>query len=180
MQPNQPGQPAAENARRREWIETRHHDAPDPSDARWYQCLFSARANASLAGNQAASEAWQSRTRASRVLHRGREATTHAGAGAIAAAWLALWLVLGFVYGFPHWWEMVLYTVTSSVTLLLVFALQHTQARQEAVTQRKLDEILRSLPEADNRLIAAEEAADEELAALGELNRDDRARARGT
>ncbi|MGH8978225.1 MAG: low affinity iron permease family protein [Acidimicrobiia bacterium] len=52
----------------------------------------------------------------------------------------------------------------------------HTQARQEAATQRKLDEILRSRPEADNRLIAAEEAADAELAALGELNRDDRAR----
>jgi low affinity Fe/Cu permease len=74
---------------------------------------------------------------------------------------------------------MVLYTVTSSITLLLVFALQHTQARQEAAIQRKLDEILRSLPEADNRLIAAEDAADAELAALEDLNREDRARARG-
>ena len=179
MQPNQPDQPAAENTRRREWIETRHEDDPKPPDARWYQCLFFNRGNALVAGNPAASEAWESRTRASRVLHRGREAATHAGAGAVAAAWLALWLVLGFVYAFPHWWETVLYTVTSSITLLLVFALQHTQARQEAATQRKLDEILRSLPEADNRLIAAEEAADAELAALGALNRDDRARARG-
>jgi low affinity Fe/Cu permease len=177
---NQPGGPAAENAVRREWIETRRDDDPSRADGPWYQCLFFGRANAPLASNQAASEAWRSRTRASRALHRGREAATHAGAGAVAAAWLALWLVLGFVYAFPHWWETVLYTVTSSVTLLLVFALQHTQARQEAATQRKLDEILRSLPDADNRLIAAEEAADEELAALGELNRDDRARARGT
>ena len=112
-------------------------------------------------------------------MHRGREATTHAGAGAIVAAGLVLWLVVGFVYAFPHWWETVLYTVTSSITLLLVFALQHTQARQEAATQRKLDEILRSLPHADNRLIAVEDAADVELAALSELNRDDRARARG-
>ena len=179
MQPNEPCQPAAENERRRKWIETRHKDDLTPSDARWYHCLFSNRGTAVRPSNPAASEGWQSRTRASRVLHRGREATTHAGAGAIAAAWLALWLVLGFVYAFPHWWEMVLYTVTSSITLLLVFALQHTQARQEAAIQRKLDEILRSLPEADNRLIAAEDAVDAELAALGELNRDDRARARG-
>ena len=91
-----------------------------------------------------------------------------------------MWLVLGVVYGFPHWWELVLYSVTSSITLLLVFALQHTQARQEAATQRKLDEILRSLPHADNRLIAVEDAADAELAARSELNRDDRARARPT
>ena len=179
MEPNEPHQPTAENDRRREWIETRHEADPTPTDTRWYQCLSFNRGKAAVAGNPAASEAWQSRTAASRIMHRGREATTHAGAGAIAAAGLVLWLVVGFVYAFPHWWETVLYTVTSSITLLLVFALQHTQARQEAATQRKLDEILRSLPHADNRLIAVEDAADAELAALSELNRDDRARARG-
>lgn len=179
MQPNEPHQPTAENDRRRQWIETRDEDDPTPPGTRWYRCLSFNRGNAGLAGNPAASEAWQSRTPTSRILHRGREATTHASAGALAAVGLMLWLVLGFVYAFPHWWEAVLYTVTSSITLLLVFALQHTQARQEAATQRKLDEILRSLPQADNRLIAVEDAADAELAALSELNRDDRARARG-
>ena len=100
--------------------------------------------------------------------------------GAIAAVGLAVWLGLGVVFGFPgHRRELVLYSVTSSITLLLVFALQHTQARQEAATQRKLDEILRSLPQADNRLIAVEDAADAELVALSELNRDDCARAQG-
>jgi len=179
VQPNDPQPRTAENDRRREWIETRHEADPTSRDTRWYQCLSFNRGKAAVAGNPAASEAWQSRTAASRIMHRGREATTHAGAGAIAAAGLILWLVVGFVYAFPHWWETVLYTVTSSITLLLVFALQHTQARQEAATQRKLDEILRSLPHADNRLIAVEDAADAELAALSELNRDDRARARG-
>ena len=41
-------------------------------------------------------------------------------------------------------------------------------------TQRKLDELVRSMPAADNRLIAAESASDEELNALGELNATDR------
>jgi hypothetical protein len=32
----------------------------------------------------------------------------------------------------------------------MVFVIQHTQARHQAATQRKLDEIVRALPEADN------------------------------
>jgi low affinity Fe/Cu permease len=36
----------------------------------------------------------------------------------------------------------------------MVFVIQHTQARQQAATQRKLDEILQALPGADNALMA--------------------------
>jgi low affinity Fe/Cu permease len=56
----------------------------------------------------------------------------------------------------------------------MVFAIQHTQSREQLVTQRKLDELLRAQPGADDRLIAAEEASDEELDALATLNADDR------
>jgi low affinity Fe/Cu permease len=56
----------------------------------------------------------------------------------------------------------------------MVFAIQHTQSRQQMATQRKLDELVRSMPAADNRLIAAESASDEELDALGQLNATDR------
>lgn len=64
--------------------------------------------------------------------------------------------------------------VSSSVTLVMVFAIQHTQTRQQSATQRKLDELLRALPAADRRLIAVEEAPDAELEALAELNLADR------
>jgi low affinity Fe/Cu permease len=47
----------------------------------------------------------------------------------------------------------------------MVFVIQHTQARHQAATQRKLDEILRALPEAGNSLPALEHASDEELRA---------------
>ncbi len=60
----------------------------------------------------------------------------------------------------------------------MVFAIQHTQSRQQMATQRKLDELLRSLPAADDQLIAAETADDHELHALRELNTGDRQRAR--
>jgi low affinity Fe/Cu permease len=84
------------------------------------------------------------------------------------------WVVVGVATGFPRWWETVLYATGTSVTLVMVFAIQHTQTRQETAIQRKLDELLRAVPDADNHLIAAEDAPDEELDALAQLNLADR------
>jgi len=110
----------------------------------------------------------------SRLLHQLGDFTAHAAAGLLAAAAVLAWAAVGVVLGFPNWWDNVLYLVSSSVTLVMVFAIQHTQARQQSATQRKLDELLRALPAADRRLIAVEEAPDAELEALAELNLADR------
>ena len=67
-----------------------------------------------------------------------------------------------------------MYVTSAAITLVMVFAIQHTQSRQQMATQRKLDELVRSMPTADDRLIAAESASDEELTALGRLNETDR------
>jgi low affinity Fe/Cu permease len=50
----------------------------------------------------------------------------------------------------------------------MLFVIQHTQSRQQAVTQLKLDELIRSSPRADNLLIHLERAGDEELIAREE------------
>ena len=92
----------------------------------------------------------------------------------IVACVVAAWVVVGVVTGFPGWWETVLYSTASSVTVVMVFAIQHTQRREQMVTQRKLDELFRALPEADDQLIAAEGASDDELDALAGLNIADR------
>ena len=113
----------------------------------------------------------------SRLLHDLGAATAHSGAGAAAALALATWLVIGLSAGFPDWWELVLYSTTSAVTLLMVFVIQHTQARQTAAIQRKLDELLRSSREADPTYIATEEAPDNDLEILAELSESDRVRA---
>ncbi len=84
------------------------------------------------------------------------------------------WGVVGAITDFPDWWQTWLYAVSASIPLVMVFAIQHTQARQQSATQRKLDELLRAMPTADNRLIAVEEAPDEELEALADLNLADR------
>lgn len=84
------------------------------------------------------------------------------------------WVLVGVWTGFPRWWETVLYSSATSVTVVMVFAIQHTQHREQMVIQRKLDELLRALPEADDQLIAVEGASDDELDALAGLNSADR------
>ena len=62
-------------------------------------------------------------------------------------------------------------TLVAALTLAMVFVIQHTQARQQAATQRKLDEILQAMPGADNSLLTLEHASDDELRAAGDLHR---------
>lgn len=117
---------------------------------------------------------WQQRHWSSRLLYRTGELVAHSGAGIIAAVLVAMWTVVGFFVGFVTWWQTVLYSVTGAVTFVMVFVIQHSQARQTAATQRKLDELLRSISSADDTLIAVEEAPDEHLQALAHLNLADR------
>jgi low affinity Fe/Cu permease len=114
------------------------------------------------------------RSRSSRALHSLGRWSARASAGVVVACVVIGWAVVGVIVGFPRWWETVLYSTAASVTVVMVFAIQHTQHREQLVTQRKLDELLRALPEADDRLIAAESASDDELEALAGLNTADR------
>lgn len=113
----------------------------------------------------------------SRWIHRIGDATTHSTASIVVLVAVAGWCALGAVYDFPEWWSTTLFAVSGAVTLVMVFIIQHTQARLEIATQRKLDELLRSHPEADNRLIAAEVASDAELTELAERHLDAHERA---
>ena len=77
-----------------------------------------------------------------------------------------LWVVFSVVTGFPARWETVFQTVVAAVTVALVFVIQHTQAREQLVVQRKLDEILHALPGASNSVIGLEDAPEDHLAAV--------------
>ncbi len=90
----------------------------------------------------------------------------------------AVWLIFSALFAFPARLESVFQTFAAGTTLAMVFVIQHTQAREQAVTQRKLDEILRASPEADNSMITLEEAPDKELKAAADTHRDARRDAR--
>ena len=92
------------------------------------------------------------------------------------AACILAWTITGAATRFPAWWQIILYSVGSTVTLIMVFVIQHTQARQISSIQRKLYELLRS-SSASNQLIAVEEAPDQLLRSLGETNLEDRLQA---
>jgi low affinity Fe/Cu permease len=123
------------------------------------------------------SRGWRERHWTSRFLHRLGEIVGHSSAGIVAAALVLAWSLVGLGFGFPSWWQITLYSTTGSVTFVMVFVIQHTNARQTFATQRKLDELVRSSTHADDNLIAVEEAADGQLQALADLNLADRERA---
>ncbi len=137
------------------------------------------RDDAAVAAGRARRRYWKQRAWSSRVLHRLGELASHAGSGLMVAAVVVGWLIIGVAIGFPTWWENALYVTSSLITLIMVFAVQHTQARQSAATQRKLDELLRALPSADNQLIALEEVSEQQLRALNHRNIIDRENASG-
>ncbi len=89
------------------------------------------------------------------------------GVGAALAAAVAL----GGALAFSTQWETGFVVGTSVVTLMMVFVIQHTQSREQAATQRKLDELLRALPGAEVGLMMLEEAPEEELRGVEEEQR---------
>ena len=143
---------------RRQWVAARQDDLVDDRDGKnWRRGLFRGTAH---------HDDWRARHWTSRLLHRVGEIVASAGAGVVAALLAVSWAVVGVSRGFPTWWATALYSMTASVTFVMVFVIQHTQQRQTAATQRKLDELLRSSEQADSTLIAVEEASEGDLEAL--------------
>jgi low affinity Fe/Cu permease len=83
-----------------------------------------------------------------------------------------VWIIISVAIGFPARWERIFQSLVAALTLAMVFVIQHTEARQQAATQRKLDEILQALPRADNALMTLEHASDDELRATGDVHHE--------
>jgi low affinity Fe/Cu permease len=96
----------------------------------------------------------------SRLLYRIDHHSSRPSASLFVVGVLVGLLVLGAVLGFPSGWVTGSEVGMSATTLVMVFAIQHTQAREQAASQRKLDELLRAIPGAQERLMMLEEAPD--------------------
>ncbi len=70
------------------------------------------------------------------------------------------------ITGFSSSVQLVFTTIVAAVTAVMVFVIQHTQSRQQLALQIKLDELLRAMPQADDRFVHVEASAEEELLEL--------------
>lgn len=112
-------------------------------------------------------------SKASSVLRwlQGLSARASSAAVAAAVSTIALvWAALSSDERVLTWFE----GVASAVTLVMVFALQHTQTREQAALQRKLDELLRALPGADAGLVQLESSDGSDIAAVASRHGADR------
>ena len=79
---------------------------------------------------------------------------------------IAVWAMTGPAFGFSDTWQLVINTGTTIVTFLMVFLIQNTQNRYTKAVHLKLDELIRALGGARNKLVDLEKLSDDDLKAL--------------
>ena len=79
---------------------------------------------------------------------------------------IIVWAVTGPFFHYSDAWQLVVNTATTIITFLMVFLIQNAQNRDSHALHLKLDEIIRSLRGANNKMIDIEKLSDQELAAL--------------
>ena len=77
-----------------------------------------------------------------------------------------LWTIDGFFAHFSQRWESLIGTVSSVITVLMLFLLQKAQFKDSLAIQLKLNELVAAHELASNRLVDVEGMSEEELRIL--------------
>jgi low affinity Fe/Cu permease len=85
---------------------------------------------------------------------------------AVAVTLLLVWAATGPVFHYNDSWQLVINTATTIITFLMVFLIQNTQNRDAVAMHLKLDELIRAVHGAHNRLINLEDLTEDELEQL--------------
>jgi low affinity Fe/Cu permease len=86
----------------------------------------------------------------------------------IALLVIAVWAITGPTFHYSDTWQLIINTGTTIVTFLMVFLIQNTQNRDAKAVHLKLDELIRALGPARNKLVDLEKLSDDQLKSLEE------------
>ena len=81
----------------------------------------------------------------------------------VALASIVIWAASGPYLAFSAGWQMIVNAGTAISTFLMVFIIQNSQNRDGMALQIKLDEIIRALDGANNKIINLETLSHDEL-----------------
>jgi low affinity Fe/Cu permease len=73
-----------------------------------------------------------------------------------SALCILAWAASGPWLGWSDTWQLIINTSTTVLTFEAIFLIQHTQTRDTVAIQAKLDEVIRAVPQADNRKMGLE------------------------
>ena len=79
---------------------------------------------------------------------------------------ILVWGATGPYFGFSEGWQLVINTGTTICTFLMVFVIQNSQNREGLALQIKLDEVIRAVGAAQNKMINLEDLSQDELEKL--------------
>ena len=84
----------------------------------------------------------------------------------IASAVVILWLATGPMAHWSDTWQLVMNSISSAITFLMVFVIQGSQNRDTDLLNAKLNEIIRSLPNARQEFLNLEGLSESQLQRL--------------
>ena len=84
----------------------------------------------------------------------------------LAIGIIVIWALTGHAFNYSDTWQLIINTGTTIVTFLMVFLIQNTQNRDAKAVHLKLDELIRALGGARNKLVDLEKLSDDDLKAL--------------
>jgi low affinity Fe/Cu permease len=84
----------------------------------------------------------------------------------LAIVIIVVWALTGPTFHYSDTWQLIINTGTTIVTFLMVFLIQNTQNRDAKAVHLKLDELIRALGGARNKLVDLEKLSDDDLKIL--------------
>jgi low affinity Fe/Cu permease len=87
---------------------------------------------------------------------------------AIALGAVLVWGITGPAFHYSDTWQLVMNTASSIVTFLMVFLIQRSQNKDALAMHVKLNEIVKAIAGASNRIVNVEDLSEGELQRLQE------------